>query len=104
MLSLFSLLALALVAVAFLKPFSAGAAPAVNAQVRAHTHVLGTKHTQAARTSPGNNLLYNGGPVMIGSANAYAIFWEPKGSFVSANYNSLIKRYFGDVGTSPLYK
>jgi hypothetical protein len=35
---------------------------------------------------------------MTGTANAYAIFWEPKGSFVSAKYNSLITRYFGDIG------
>src|SRR6266567_1278409 len=31
------------------------------------------------------------------------IFWEPT-SNVSTNYNTLIKRYFGDVGSSPLYK
>ncbi len=36
-------------------------------------------------------------------ANAYAIFWEPTGSYVSPTYNSLIRRYFGDVGGSPLY-
>ena len=51
----------------------------------------------------GNNLNYGGGPVMTGTANAYAIFWEPGGN-VSANYNSLIKRYFGDIGGSPLYQ
>src|SRR5947209_9330128 len=40
---------------------------------------------------------------MTGIMNIYTIFWEPTG-YVSANYNSLIKRYFGDVGSSPLYK
>lgn len=49
-----------------------------------------------------NNLQYGGGPVMTGTTNVYAIFWEPTGA-VSANYNSLILRYFGDVGGSPLY-
>ncbi|HLJ36600.1 MAG TPA: hypothetical protein VKU38_23285 [Ktedonobacteraceae bacterium] len=51
----------------------------------------------------GSNLNYGGGPVMTGTTNAYAIFWEP-GNNVSANYNSLIKRYFGDVGGSQLYQ
>src|SRR5260370_17744485 len=40
---------------------------------------------------------------MAGTTNVYAIFWEPTNN-VSANYHSLIKRYFGDVGGSPLYK
>ena len=51
----------------------------------------------------GNDLNYGGGPVMGGTVNAYAIFWEPTGN-VSANYNSLILRYFGDVGGSGLYQ
>lgn len=49
-----------------------------------------------------SNLTYHGGPVMAGTANAYAIFWEPNGN-VASNYNSLIQRYFGDVGGSGLY-
>src|SRR5258708_23409896 len=36
--------------------------------------------------------------------NVYAIFCEPPSSSVSPNYNSLIMRYFGDVGGSPMYK
>jgi len=51
----------------------------------------------------GENLSYGGGPVMGGTAQVYAIFWEPNGSTVSPNYNSLILRYFGDVGSSGLY-
>ncbi|HEU5383656.1 MAG TPA: hypothetical protein VFV38_50290 [Ktedonobacteraceae bacterium] len=50
-----------------------------------------------------NNLGYGGGRVMVGTAHAYAIFWEPTGN-VSARYNALIKRYFRDVGGSPLYQ
>ncbi len=51
----------------------------------------------------GNNLGYGGGPVMTGTMHTYAIFWEPNGN-VDAHYNSLIQRYFGDIGGSPLYK
>jgi hypothetical protein len=54
-------------------------------------------------TSP--NMTYNGGPVMEGVMNVYLIFWEPTGSTsVSANYNSLITRYFNDAGNSTLYQ
>lgn len=49
-------------------------------------------------------MTYHGGPVQNGTAHVYAIFWEPTGSTVSSTYNSLIKRYFGDIGTSGLYK
>jgi hypothetical protein len=57
----------------------------------------------SASASASNNIPYNNGPVMAGTMQVYAIFWEPTGN-VSANYNTLIKRYFGDVGGSPLYK
>jgi hypothetical protein len=57
-----------------------------------------------ARQAASNNLVYNGGPVMAGTMQAYLIFWEPAGSFVSASYNSLIQRYFNDVGSSGLYQ
>ncbi len=49
-----------------------------------------------------SNLTYHGGPVMNGTANVYAIFWEPTGN-VQAGYNSLIQRYFGDVNGTGLY-
>jgi flagellin-like protein len=60
-----------------------------------------TTSTNASAASP--VLPYGSGPVMAGTANVYAIFWEPTGN-VSANYNSLISRYFSDVGGSPLYQ
>lgn len=50
----------------------------------------------------GGKLVYHGGPV-ITTMKVHAIFWEPKGSFVSPRYNSLILRYFRDVGASGLY-
>jgi hypothetical protein len=50
-----------------------------------------------------HNLAYNNGPVMAGTAKVYVIFWEPQESFVSSHYNSLILRYFRDVGGTGLY-
>src|SRR2546421_526721 len=54
-------------------------------------------------SNAGSNLQYNGGPVMTGTTNVYAIFWEPTGN-VSSTYHSLIERYFTDVGGTGLYK
>ncbi len=94
-LSLLSLLPLVLLVVALAQPLGAGAAsPGIG-------HLLKTKHATPSYGS--GNLVYHGGPVMAGTAYAYAIFWEPTGSYVSPTYNSLILRYFGDVGGSSLY-
>jgi hypothetical protein len=83
-----------LVAIAALIPTSAFAA----AQPQHHTpHFL--LKTQRPLAS---NLRYYGGPVMTGTANVYAIFWEP-GNNVESGYNSLIQRYFGDVNGTGLY-
>ena len=62
---------------------------------------------RAASTSGGPttaDLIYHGGPVMAGEMQAYAIFWEPGGSFVSATYNKLLKRFLRDIGNSGLYE
>lgn len=71
---------------------------------RAHFFLKKSVHhyQNASLLASGNHLNYGGGPVMGGTTNVYAIFWEPTGN-VSANYNSLIQRYFGDVGGSSLY-
>ena len=97
MFSLLPLMTFAILLVGLLQPLSASAA-----SISGGTHLTYTKqHT----TKPNaGNLIYHGGPVMTGTANAYAIFWEPTGSFVSPNYNSLISRYLGDIGPSKLYK
>lgn len=58
----------------------------------------------SAASAVGPVLTYHGGPVMAGTTHVYAIFWEPPTGSVSANYNSLINRYFSDVGGSPLYQ
>jgi hypothetical protein len=57
---------------------------------------------RSVQAAASNNLNYGGGAVMGGTMNVYAIFWEPTGG-VSANYNSLITRYFNDIGGSSLY-
>ena len=95
-LSLFPLMTVAMVAVSLLQPLSASAAPV------SHIHLAATKQ-HAHPGLGGGNLQYHGGPEMDGTSNDYAIFWEPTGSFVSPMYNSLIMRYFGDVGASKLY-
>ena len=58
---------------------------------------------QSLPANPTANLAYHGGPVMVGTVTTYAIFWEPPGRYVSPHYNSLILRYFHDVGGTPLY-
>ncbi|HVA60024.1 MAG TPA: hypothetical protein VNG13_05740 [Mycobacteriales bacterium] len=81
-----------------------------------HVHLLLTRqavqHTLGVSTgclgtgSPGCipiPLQYNGGPVEQAGTTNYAIFWEPTGSFVAPTYNSLIQRFFGDIGGSGLY-
>ena len=48
-------------------------------------------------------LQYNGGQVEATGTKSYAVFWEPTGSTVSPTYNSLITRFFNDIGGSTLY-
>ncbi len=89
-------LSLALLVVSLLLPLNAAAAsrgPRV-------MHVFSGNNT----VQGSGNLQYHGGPVMANTAQVYAIFWEPPGSFVSPTYNDLILRYFGDVGSSKLYR
>lgn len=90
-------LTLALLLVALAGPLTANAASA------RQVHAMSTKHSSAVKLARTSNMTYHGGPVMAGTAHAYAIFWEPTGSTVSSTYNSLILRYFGDVGGSSLY-
>jgi hypothetical protein len=95
---LLPLLTLGMLVLALMGPLSASAATI------SKTHLLGTKQQiRPFSVSSGSKLLYYGGSVMKGTAKAYAIFWEPTGSYVSKTYNSLILQYFGDVGGSRLY-
>src|SRR5437660_11019195 len=66
-----------------------------------HTSVKTLQAPHAA--SSNNNLVYNGGPVMAGTTNVFAIFWQPTNK-VSANYQNLIKRFFGAMCGSPSYQ
>ena len=49
--------------------------------------------------APGQNLTYHGGPVMRVN-KTYAIYWQPSGYSFSANYKTLIDRYFSDVAAA----
>jgi hypothetical protein len=46
-----------------------------------------------------NNLTYHGGPVMRVN-KTYAVYWQPPGYSFSANYKTLINRYFADVAAA----
>ncbi|MBV9124588.1 MAG: hypothetical protein JO112_14625 [Planctomycetes bacterium] len=95
------LIALAVLVGAFL-PLRVSAAGQPGNVLKQHKiHLL--KNLGNANANTSNNLIYNGGPVMGGTTQVYAIFWEPTGSYVSSSYNSLILRYFRDVGGSGLY-
>ena len=80
--------------------------PASYAHARQHSHVMAKQQPLSLQAGKrkASHLTYHGGPVMSGTMQVYAIFWEPTGSSVSPTYNSLITRYFGDVGSSPLYQ
>jgi hypothetical protein len=94
--------ALALLALLPASASAAGVLPLSSHHHRPHFFYHRQAYHAAFAAASSNNLAYGGGPVMGGTTNVYAIFWEPTGS-VSANYNSLIERYFNDVGGSPLY-
>lgn len=107
---LLPLLLLTLSAVTLMQPLSASASshpihrgmhPVHHANIH---HLWGKKHYQHKPNAGTTNLVYQGGPVMAGTTQVYAIFWEPTGSYVDGSYNSLLMRYFGDVGASPLYQ
>ena len=103
-----SLLGIAALIVIALMPATSFAATSTSAAKSHWIHIFPHKgHTPQGANVPragsaSGNVVYNGGPVMAGTMNVYAIFWEPANN-VSANYNTLIKRYFNDVGGSPLY-
>jgi len=100
----FSLLGLVAVVVIALMPATSFAAPSTRAATSHKVHIFHS-HAQPSKTAlTSSNIPYNGGAVMASIIQVYAIFWEPPSSSVSANYNSLIERYFKDVGGSPLFK
>ncbi|MBV9121616.1 MAG: hypothetical protein JOZ39_12980 [Chloroflexi bacterium] len=48
-------------------------------------------------------MTYHGGPTERSGSTNYAIFWQPGGSYMSPSYESLITRFFSDLGSSGLY-
>jgi hypothetical protein len=100
---LLPLLTLVLVASLFVTTSSVMAASSQELQAAPHFY-WAQGNTPTSRGPTTSNLIYHGGPVMAGEMQVYAIFWEPGGSFVSAKYNKLLKRYFKDVGDSRLYQ
>lgn len=98
------LVPLLLLAIVAMMPMSAFASSAASQHHTPHFFLKSTLHSKGVPNAPqANNLQYNGGPVMEGTANVYAIFWEPSNN-VQSGYNSLIQRYFGDVNGQGLYK
>lgn len=98
-LSFSSLLSMIVLVAMLVLPLSASANSAGS---KAHFMAPQGKHT-AVTPFAGTNLTYNGGPVVTGTANVFAIFWEPSGSTVSSTYNSLIQRFFRDVHGTTYY-
>jgi len=99
------LVVLALAAIAMIPLSASAVSSSATGYHRHRSHHQPHFFLKPGRLSPnvGSNLQYNGGPVMTGTTNVYAIFWEPTGN-VSSTYHSLIERYFTDVGGTGLYK
>jgi hypothetical protein len=104
-----SLLALAGVLAVLIGSQSAGATPRLTI---GHIHIapaFGIAPTVGIAPGADSNLMYWGGPTMHTTSTTYAIFWEPPKlqdgalTSVSPTYNSLISRYFQDVGSNELY-
>jgi hypothetical protein len=95
-------LAAAAIAVAIAGP--ASAAPA-SRLMQALVRPVGVR--QAARAATSQNVTYHGGKI-IKASTTYAIFWRPpklqngRATGFSSTYESLITRYFKDIGGSGL--
>lgn len=84
-------------------PLQTNAATTGASQHAAHflSHVV-MQHSRQSQIRSRSNLSYHGGPVQAGTANIFAIFWQPNNN-VSAQYHSLIQQFFGDIGGTGLY-
>ena len=84
-------------------------APAAQAQSPQGVHILHLPQWYAQQEQPNlpnvtKNLKYYGGQVMVAGSTTYAIYWVPAGHSVDPNYESLINRYFSDIGGSSFFK
>lgn len=98
-------IALAMLLVAFSAPLTAGAATTGASQHTAHfaSHVVG-QHAQVTQLARQGNLIYHSpGPVQVGTANIFTIFWQPTNN-VSSRYHSLLNQFYGDIGATGLYR
>ncbi len=74
-----------------------------------HVHLF-RPYTQVKANGSGTLMTYHGGPVMRTTSTSYVIFWEPRTlgdgfpTHVSKTYNTLLERYFHDIGGSGLYQ
>jgi hypothetical protein len=69
-----------------------------------HIHILPPPQFTLLRPNgPQTNLSYHGGPV-VHAGTVYAIYWLPAGVSTSANYQSLINRYFTDIGNTDFFR
>ena len=108
----FSLLGIAAIVAIALMPATSFAATSTRTANPHKVHIFHSrghaKPSKAASTSASAsssaNVTYHVVPFIDGTTNVFSIFLHPPSSSVSANYNTLTKRYFGDVGGSPLYK
>jgi hypothetical protein len=104
-----SIAALCVAAAASAAPAAQDAAAAVVGPVRIQHTADWYKQQHAVvplartQTSQGSgNLTYHNGPVML-SNNTYAIYWAPSGHAISSSYQTLINRYFRDVGGTSFF-
>ncbi|MDQ2752556.1 MAG: PQQ-binding-like beta-propeller repeat protein [Bacteroidota bacterium] len=112
---LFSSAVLIALSLAIFSSYSSGfmTTHSANATSATYSSASQTKEMNAAITNPqvssGNPVTYHNWLVMQQTSTTYGIFWEPgylpdgTPTSVSANYNSLLKRYFTDIGSSGLY-
>ncbi|MFM6973642.1 MAG: hypothetical protein ACKOXM_00600 [Agromyces sp.] len=87
---------------AVLAPSTAALAQAPETLNPGAAHIAGVvlPHNAAGKVSGGgSNLTYHSGPVMR-TNTVYAIYVKPSGYTMSANYQSLINRYFTDVAAA----
>lgn len=89
----------------FLLAFAAPAfasSSAAGDTLTSHGSIRGIVHSRSLATSASagaGNLSYHGGPVMH-TNKTFAIYWVPSGYSVSANYQSVITKFFQDVAAS----
>jgi hypothetical protein len=66
--------------------------------------IMPQKQTVAAQAQAAQApMTWHGGPVERDTSVNFTIFWQPPGTVMSANYQSLINRYFQDIGGSSMY-